>query len=137
MPAGEMLAGPVPAAVVRVVDGDTLVVRARIWLGQSVETHVRVDGVDTPELKGRCPRERALAEDARRFVIERLAGGAATLRRLVYDKYGGRVRARVETAAGEDLGGALIAAGLARPYDGGARRDWCTPAEGAELPVAR
>ena len=38
--AKDVLAGPVPAEVVRVVDGDTLLVRAEIWLGQTVE----VDG---------------------------------------------------------------------------------------------
>ncbi|HCX68087.1 MAG TPA: nuclease, partial [Rhodobiaceae bacterium] len=31
--AAERMAGPVEAEVVRVVDGDTLVARARIWLG--------------------------------------------------------------------------------------------------------
>ena len=46
--AEEALAGPVRAVVERVVDGDTVDVRARIWLGQSLTVRVRIDGVDTP-----------------------------------------------------------------------------------------
>ena len=42
------LEGPVPAFVERVVDGDTLVVRARIWLGQELRIMVRVAGIDAP-----------------------------------------------------------------------------------------
>ena len=62
----EMLPGPVPAAVIEVIDGDTVRVRARVWLGQDVETAVRIAGIDTPELRGAdCDAERRLAEAAR------------------------------------------------------------------------
>ncbi len=40
-------------------------------------------------------------------------------------KYARRVVARVETEAGLDLSAALLAAGLAQPYDGGPRPVWC------------
>ncbi len=125
--AGEVVAGPVPARVLAVVDGDTLRVRARVWLGQDVETAVRLAGVDAPELGGGCALERATAEAARRFVVERLGAGEVALFDIGHDKYGGRVIARVE-AAGLDLGAALIDAGLARAYDGGARPGWCEAA---------
>ena len=72
-PAAEVLSGPVPARLVRVVDGDTVVVRARIWLGQEVEIHVRLAGIDAPELRGKCARERALAVRARDFVVARIS----------------------------------------------------------------
>ncbi len=42
-----------------------------------------------------------------------------------HDKFGGRVLARVESNAGEDIATLLIAAGLGRPYDGGKRASWC------------
>ena len=48
---GETLPGPIPAEVLKVVDGDTLEVEARIWLGQGVQVSVRLRGVDTPELR--------------------------------------------------------------------------------------
>lgn len=126
----ERLSGPVAARVVEVVDGDTLVVRAAIWLGQEVETRVRLAGIDAPEIRGRCARERRLAGAAKTFVARRLAaGGEASgqvqLTDIRYGKYAGRVLARVRAADGAELGAALVAAGLARPYDGGGRRGWC------------
>ncbi len=131
--AGERLAGPVPAQVIAVIDGDTLEVRARIWLGQELRTRVRLAGIDAPELKGKCAQERSLAAQARAYLSARLApreGRAAQvwLRNIRYGKYAGRVLARVETAGGEDLSRGLLAAGLARPYAGRARATWCAEA---------
>ena len=129
--AGEALAGPVPALVTAVVDGDTLEVRARIWLGQELTTRVRLAGIDAPEARSDCLRERALAIRARAFLSARLdpAGDGAPapvrLRDIRNGKFAGRVLARVESAAGLDLGRALLAAGLARAYDGGRRAPWC------------
>lgn len=128
-PARELLPGPVPARVIQVIDGDTIVVKARIWLGQDVETRVRLAGVDAPELAGRCERERALARDARAFVEDMVDSGEVVLSQIQYGKFAGRVVARVETLSGEDLSAALLAAGLARPYEGGARTPWCDTAE--------
>ncbi len=129
--AQDRLAGPVPAEVVAVIDGDTIEVRAVIWLGQVVSTRVRLAGIDAPELRGKCARERALAERARAYLLARLEGGERVqvrLRDIRYGKYAGRVLARVETAGGEDLGRGLMAAGLARPYAGRARTSWCEEA---------
>lgn len=136
--AGDRLAGPLPAQVVSVLDGDTLEVRIHIWLGQELRTRVRLAGIDAPELKGKCERERKLARRARAYLLARLgpvdagaragiaaAAGAVQLREIRYGKYAGRVLARVETLDGTDLGQRLIAAGLARPYDGGRRASWC------------
>jgi|SaaInlStandDraft_2_1057019.scaffolds.fasta_scaffold108887_2 micrococcal nuclease len=123
--AKEFLPGPVRAEVVRVVDGDSLVLRARIWLGQRVETQVRINGVDTPELRGKCDHERRLAKAARTFVLEHLANGGVHLHDIHYGKYAGRVVARVVLADGRDLAKALIKAGLGRAYTGGRRRPWC------------
>jgi micrococcal nuclease len=125
--AAEALAGPVAAMVTRVVDGDTIEVRAAIWLGQTLIIRVRIDGVDAAELEARCPEERKLALAARDFLARRLNGAAVKLTHVVYDKYGGRVRADVTDATG-DIAQALLAAGLARPYHGERRETWCAPA---------
>jgi micrococcal nuclease len=115
--ARETLLGPVPTTVLRVIDGDSLVVRATIWLGQEVETTVRLLGVDTPELRGACGEERNLATRSRAFTA-RLAdtGAEISLSDIQLGKFAGRVLARVVTAGGVDIGQALIDAGLARPY---------------------
>ena len=128
-PARDLLPGPVPAQVIQVIDGDTIAVKARIWLNQELETRVRLEGVDAPELAGRCERERALAARARAFLEAMLDGGEVVLSQIQYGKFAGRVVARVETSSGEDLSAALLAAGLARPYEGGARTPWCDTAE--------
>ncbi len=122
--AGETLEGPYEAIVVRVVDGDTIRVRARIWLGTDVELLVRIDGIDTPELRGKCPREKALAARARALTESLVAGGAVRLRDVRYGKYAGRVVARV-MVEGADIADLLLAAGLAHVYAGGAREPWC------------
>ncbi len=145
--AADRLPGPLPARVVSVIDGDTLEVRVHIWLGQNLDTRVRLAGIDAPELKGKCDREKDLARRARAYILARLnaagadAGGADAggiesggtaaeaavirLREVRYGKFAGRVIARVETLDGADLGQGLIAAGLARPYDGRRRISWC------------
>ena len=122
--ARQELAGPIEAEVVRVIDGDTITVRARIWIGQELTTNVRLSGVNAPELSGTCAEERALAEAARRFLADRVEGRPVTLRKIALDKFGGRVVAEVEDGAG-DLAAALLAARLAVPYDGGRRGSWC------------
>ncbi len=133
--AADRLPGPLPAQVVSVLDGDTLEVRVHIWLGQDLSTRVRLAGIDAPELEGKCDRERDLARRARAYLLARLdpvdAGAGAAmvrLREIRYGKFAGRVLARVETWDGTDLGQGLLAAGLARPYDGRRRASWCEAA---------
>ncbi len=124
-PADDSLAGPVAAMVVAVIDGDTLAVRARIWLGQDIAVHVRLDGIDAPELRGRCATERLAAQAARDVLSRRTLGQPVQLYAIRWDKYGGRVVARVTDAAGEDLAAHLQSLDLVRAYDGGARAPWC------------
>jgi len=125
-PVREVLDGPVTVEVIRIIDGDTIVVRAHPWLGVFIEAHVRLAGIDAPELRGRCDGETALAGRARDRLAELLAGGVARLDDIRHDKYGGRVRARVFDAGGLDVGEVLVAAGLARSYHGERRRSWCS-----------
>jgi endonuclease YncB( thermonuclease family) len=123
--AEETFHGPVVASVNAVVDGDTLDVTAHVWLGLDVTSRVRIRGIDTPELHSRCAQEKALAEQARTKLI-RLVGDSVQLSAVAWDKYGGRVDATVVNGAGADLAAAMIATGLAHPYDGkGERADWC------------
>ena len=123
--AAERLAGPVEAEVVRIVDGDTLVARARIWLGQTVETHVRLAGVDAPELRGKCAVEKVRALAAREALARLVGDGPVTLSGIESDKFGGRVLARVATGAHGDIATALVEGGFVRAYAGGARSGWC------------
>lgn len=106
------LPGPIEAAVERVIDGDTFQARALIWLDQEIIIAVRLADIDTPELsRPSCPAEEARARAARDFT-EAFLGGRAVLTDIRHDKYAGRVLAHVRNASGEDLGEALVGAGL-------------------------
>jgi len=121
----ETLAGPVSAAIERVVDGDTLAVRAHIWLGQDIRVLVRVRGIDAPEIRGRCVSEKRRAAEAARTVAAMISERPVTLLRIEGDKYHGRVVADVRLEDGRDLGTALLQTGAARRYDGTVRAGWC------------
>jgi endonuclease YncB( thermonuclease family) len=126
------MAGPYRAEAIRVVDGDTFEARLRIWFNQDVTVSVRLDGVDAPEMRGRCERESRLAVEAREALGAILASGEVFVRDLHTDKYNGRAvgRAFVVDRAGassDDVGALLEAGGYARPYDGRARSPWCAP----------
>ena len=123
--AREVFEGPVRARIERVVDGDTIAVRARIWIGQEIAVMVRVRGIDAPEARGACGAERALAGRATALLAAATGTGDVTLTNITGDKYFGRVLATVTTAEGRDVAAALLAAGLARPYQGEARIAWC------------
>lgn len=125
------LAGPVAAEVVRVVDGDTIRVRALIWLDLSLDVLVRIRGIDAPELNGDCEGEETLAEAATQALTMIVGDDSLQLRGIDDDKYFGRVVADVVTTGGIDLGGAMLEAGFVRPYDGGARLPWCPMTLGA------
>lgn len=130
-PRAEELPGPITAEVLEVVDGDTLAVRVKVWLDQELQTRVRLDGIDTPEIRGKCEREKEIAREAhealRRLVLKDRS--RVVLRDVAYDKFGGRVRARVLLPDGTDVAQSLIGAGYARPYSGGARGGWCEVAQ--------
>ncbi|HEV7434899.1 MAG TPA: thermonuclease family protein [Pseudorhizobium sp.] len=114
------IAGPVEAEILRVIDGDTLLVEARPWPQQKVEVYVRIRGIDTPEMKSSCQSDRDAAEAARQ-ALERLAASSSTVKlsRISGDKYFGRVVADVTLAGGEQPAEYLLLAGLAVSYDGG------------------
>lgn len=120
-----VIPGPVPAEYLSAYDGDTVTVRAWIWPGQSVETSVRVRGIDTPEIRGKCESEKLAAIAARDHARQLLQeAGEVSLAQIAPDKYGGRVVARV-LVDGEDFAALMLTAGHGRPYDGKARSGWC------------
>lgn len=123
----DLLPGPYPAEVIEVVDGDTIKASVRIWPGLIQETLVRIDGLDTPEIHGKCDYEKALAQKAKAKTTELVSGSENQV--LLYavhdDKYGGRVVAKVETVEHEDMTLALIGSGLGREYHGEKKSPWC------------
>ena len=123
--ADEPIPGPVRAELVRIVDADTLAVRARVWPGHVVETYVRLASADAPEVfRPGCAAEHEAARRASAFVgalIE--VGDRVDLYQVRLGSFAGRVIAELHLADGRDLSALLIEAGHAAPAD--EDRDWC------------
>ncbi len=119
----DAIPGPGNARVVSVYDGDTLTVDAAPWPGLTARTKVRVAGVDTPEIRGKCQAEKDLAIRARDFVRSTV-GVEVRLTNIRPGKYAGRVIADV-WVNGQKLSDLLMAENLGRPYHGGRREGWC------------
>jgi endonuclease YncB( thermonuclease family) len=96
-----------------------------VWLGQHIETLVRIRGIDTPERSGACPGEGEAALAATAALSRLIGSGPVVLSRIAGDKYFGRVLADVTSGDGVSLGQAMLHSGLARLYDGKTRRSWC------------
>ncbi len=128
--AGERIAGPVAVQILEVIDGDSLRVRAHVWPGQFVEVILRLRGIDTPELRASCPRERELALAARRIMSELLGEGPVTLVNIGGGKYFGRVLGDIRLADGGDLATRMLDLAPARPYGGSYRAGWCPESDG-------
>ena len=121
--AAEKIAGPVAAELIRVIDGDTVLVSAMPWPDHHVTTYVRLRGIDAPELKSRCPAIRNAAEQAQSTLTNLLnASPVVALTDISGDKYYGRVVAALTLADGSDPAEALLSAGLVDPYRGGRKK---------------
>lgn len=111
--------------LVRVYDGDTITVDINSWpsiIGK--EIGVRVRGVDTPEIRGKCGYERSRARAARDFVRQHLS--QARYIHLVNIERGKYFRLIADVYYdGKNLAHVLIQNGHGRPYAGGSRSGWC------------
>ena len=122
--AKQVLPGPFPFELVEVIDGDTFRARVDIWLGQTVTVKVRLQGVDTPEMNGKCAAEKKLARQAKAFAENWLKTNQVHLVNVHYGTYAGRVLATAQIKNGDSLSAALLAENLAKPYRG-RRAKWC------------
>ncbi|WP_244618861.1 thermonuclease family protein [Rhizobium sp. 18065] len=117
--AGQTFDGPVLAEVVRVIDGDTVLVEAMPWPDHRISTYVRLRGIDAPELKSHCPAFREAAREAQDQLTEFMSGQKqVSLTEISGDKYFGRVVARLILADGRSPADLLLEAGLVEPYAG-------------------
>ncbi len=111
--------------LVRVYDGDTITVDINGWppiIGDDIS--IRVRGLDTPEIRGKCDTEKEMAQNARNR-LQQLLEASELITLVDYER--GKYFRLVATvmADGKDVAETLIGEGLARPYDGGKREGWC------------
>ena len=111
--------------VISVYDGDTFRVNIDSLpplIGKNIP--VRLEGVDTPEINGKCQYEKDLALEARDFVRSKLLNAAEIkLNDLQRGKYF-RIVAKVYID-GVSLEEELLQNGLAYQYNGGKKSNWC------------
>ena len=111
--------------VISVYDGDTFRVDIDSLppiVGNNIP--IRLNGVDTPEIRGKCKYEKDLALEARDFVRNKLANAKEIkLTKLQRGKYF-RVVADVYVD-GVSLEQELLENKLAYKYTGGKKSSWC------------
>ena len=124
---------------VRNYDGDTVTVNlidlkdidmdetyAAIWK----KIGIRVNGIDTPEMRGKCAAEKVLAKEAKYLVRDLLKDAEyISIRDISRGKYFRLVADVIVNPGTPDelnIKDALLEAGLAVPYDGGRKtHSWC------------
>ena len=109
----------------RCYDGDTCTFTLpgiHPLLGEKIS--IRLNGVDTPEIRGKCPSEKRLAKRAK-ILVNRMLKKAQKIRLLNVSrgKYF-RIVADIEVD-GVLLKEVLLRDGLAHRYDGGTKKGWC------------
>ena len=122
--------GPVEADVLKVVDADTIRVGAMPWPDMVTIKDIRIRGVDSPELRGKCEYEKKLALAAKSFVTDLINKNKDRVKLTVIGCNSteggafGRCLATVH-AGPVPIAGALIEKGLARTNMGEQRQPWC------------
>lgn len=124
---------------VRNYDGDTVTVNlldlqatdldgtyAALWY----KVGIRVSGVDTPEMRAKCPEEKVMAKQAKYFVRDLLKDAEhISIRDISRGKYFRLVADIIVNPGTPDelnIKDALLEAGLAIPYFGGKKtHSWC------------
>ena len=111
--------------IISVYDGDTF--RADIRglpeiIGKNIA--IRILGIDTPEIKGKCEEEKIVAIKARDFARKALfSAKTITLKNLKRDKY---FRLLADVYFDDtDLANALLVNNLAVKYSGKKKSSWC------------
>ena len=86
---------------------------------------IRVNGIDTPDIRGKCEKEKYDAKQAQQMVADILKDAERiNLKNMERGKYF-RIVADVY-ADGENIADILIESGMAVRYDGGTKtKDWC------------
>ena len=117
-----------PSHIVEIYDGDTFYINvpecAELVPALCAKLGVRVNGIDTPEMHGKCQWERDHAAKAKAVTVEMIREAKSVVLHHVEREKFGRLLASVEID-GVDLGATLIKGGYARAYHGEARTGWC------------
>ena len=114
--------------VIKVYDCDTITIATKFpyltTLNESnimYRFHVRLPGIDTPEMKTKNADEKSIAHLAQKTLSELILNQNVTLKNTSLDKYG-RILANVYTENGVELSSWAITSRFAVSYDGGTKK---------------
>lgn len=119
--------------VIKVYDGDTITIASKMPYPESplYRFSVRLNGIDTPEIKGKNEDEKEIAKKARNELSALIMNKEITLKNVQSEKYG---RILAEVYLGDIcLNDWLIEKKFAVKYDGGTKQipeSWKTYHEG-------
>lgn len=119
--------------VIKVYDGDTITIASKMPYPESplYRFSVRLNGIDTPEIKGKNEDEKEIAKKARNELTTLIMNKEVTLKNVQSEKYG---RILAEVYLGDIcLNDWLIEKKFAVKYDGGTKQipeSWKTYHEG-------
>ena len=127
----------IQADVVRIIDGDSLEVKAFLWDGLEKKAIIRIKHINAPEKRRKsgcriCDKEKNLAKKARNH-LARLIGKKDDgtfrpifLRDIQQDDVYSRTLASITNADNEDIGDNMVKKGLAkRVMNGRKKACWC------------
>lgn len=110
--------------IIRVYDGDTFYVnlkKTHPLLGENIG--IRINGIDTPEMRGSSPCVKEMAVKAKDFLEKRLKESRSI--KLLNCERGKYFRIIADVSVdGRDIADELIQKGYAIPYDGGTKSKW-------------
>lgn len=76
--------------VVKIYDGDTITIASKLpnTTGPVYRFQVRMNGIDTPEIKGKSAAEKKMAEKARDALTQKIFGKIVRFQNVSTEKYG-------------------------------------------------
>jgi len=113
------------AKVIKVYDGDTITVASRLPFTDERKDiiwrfSVRLNGIDCPEIRGKCETEKRVAQIAKSILSDKILGETVLLENVELEKYG-RLLAIVNFE-GINLNEWMVEQRLAVAYDGGTKK---------------
>ena len=116
------------AKCVKVYDGDTIhVVFKMPNNNECYKWVIRVNGVDTPEIRTRNKYEKTLGYKARDYLRSLILDKIIILQCLDFDKYGRLLGELYIEGNEKSISNQMIEQGHARAYDGGTKSKWLEP----------
>jgi len=110
------------ATLIKIIDGDTIDAMVDLGFNMWIEIRIRLNGIDTPEIRTRDLEEKAKGFVAKKRLTEVLRSHSNKFIIISHgrDKYG-RCLGEI-MVEGNSVNQLLIDEGLAIPYDGGKKK---------------